>query len=176
MGLGSGIWDLGSGIWDPEKTYSGSQIPDGSRGQKGTGSRIRNTAFSQNIDSSVPVPWHFETDPYTGLRIRIQIWIRSRILIFSSVDFKMLTENKKPFLRSFCGYIYRYLNLQSHKTVETQVFSIFLHVNRGIRIRTSKYGSGSWRPKTYGSGTLTDKVSRIRDWWKWKSTAKQTRF
>jgi hypothetical protein len=35
MGLGSGIRDLGSEIRDPEKTYSGS------RGQKGTGSRIR---------------------------------------------------------------------------------------------------------------------------------------
>ncbi len=38
------VWDPGSGIGDPEKTYSGSQILDpGSRGQKGTGSRIRNT-------------------------------------------------------------------------------------------------------------------------------------
>jgi hypothetical protein len=41
MGFGSGIRDPGSG-----KTYSGSQIPDPrSRGLKGTGSRIRNTAF-----------------------------------------------------------------------------------------------------------------------------------
>jgi hypothetical protein len=40
------VWDPGSEIRDPEKTYSGSQTPDpGSRGQKGTGSRIqiRNT-------------------------------------------------------------------------------------------------------------------------------------
>jgi hypothetical protein len=39
------VWDPGSEIRDPEKTYSGSRIP-GSRGQKGTGSRIRirNTA------------------------------------------------------------------------------------------------------------------------------------
>jgi hypothetical protein len=41
---------LGSEIWDPEKTYSGS------RGQKGTGSRIRicNTAVAKsgpNLDS-----------------------------------------------------------------------------------------------------------------------------
>jgi hypothetical protein len=36
------VWDPGSEIRDPEKTYSGSRIPDpGSRGQKGTGSRIR---------------------------------------------------------------------------------------------------------------------------------------
>ncbi len=35
------VWDPGSEIRDPEKTYSGSRIPDpGSRGQKGTGSRI----------------------------------------------------------------------------------------------------------------------------------------
>ncbi len=32
------VWDPGSEIRDPEKTYSGS------RGKKGTGSRIRNTA------------------------------------------------------------------------------------------------------------------------------------
>jgi hypothetical protein len=40
---------LGSEIRDPEKTYSGSRIRDpGSRGQKGTGSRIRirNTEWS----------------------------------------------------------------------------------------------------------------------------------
>jgi hypothetical protein len=40
--------DLGSEIRDPEKTFSGSRIPDpGFRGQKGTGSRIRirNTAI-----------------------------------------------------------------------------------------------------------------------------------
>jgi hypothetical protein len=36
------LWDPGSEIRDPEKTYSGSRIPDpGSRGLKGTGSRIR---------------------------------------------------------------------------------------------------------------------------------------
>jgi hypothetical protein len=49
---GSGIRDPGSEIRDPEKTYSGSLIPDpGSRGQKGTGSRIRirNTESSQWI-------------------------------------------------------------------------------------------------------------------------------
>jgi hypothetical protein len=43
---GFGIRDLGSEIWDPEKNLF--RIPDpGSRGQKGTGSRIRirNTAF-----------------------------------------------------------------------------------------------------------------------------------
>jgi hypothetical protein len=33
------VWDPGSGIRDPEKTYFGS------RGQKGTGSRFRNTVF-----------------------------------------------------------------------------------------------------------------------------------
>ncbi len=33
------VWDPESKIRDPEKTYSGS------RGQKGTGSRIRNTDF-----------------------------------------------------------------------------------------------------------------------------------
>ncbi len=39
------IWDPGSEIWDPVKTYSGS------RGQKGTGSRIqiRNTAFERGL-------------------------------------------------------------------------------------------------------------------------------
>ncbi len=37
------VWDPGFEIRDPEKP-----IPDpGSRGQKGTGSRIRNTAFKQ---------------------------------------------------------------------------------------------------------------------------------
>jgi hypothetical protein len=40
MGLGSGIRDTRSGIRDPEKNLF--RIPDpGSRGQKGTGSRIR---------------------------------------------------------------------------------------------------------------------------------------
>jgi hypothetical protein len=35
---------LGSEIQDPENNYFGSGFPDlGSRGQKGTGSRIRNT-------------------------------------------------------------------------------------------------------------------------------------
>jgi hypothetical protein len=33
------VWDQESEIWDSEKTYSGF------RGQKGTGSRIRNTAL-----------------------------------------------------------------------------------------------------------------------------------
>jgi hypothetical protein len=35
---------LGSGIWDPRSGIRKKPIPDpGSRGQKGTGSRIRNT-------------------------------------------------------------------------------------------------------------------------------------
>jgi len=34
------VWEPGSEIQDPEKSYSGS------RGQKGTGSRIRNTAIN----------------------------------------------------------------------------------------------------------------------------------
>ncbi len=37
------VWDPGSEIRDPEKTYSGS------RGQKGTGSRIRNTGQKSRI-------------------------------------------------------------------------------------------------------------------------------
>ncbi len=37
------VWDPGSEIRDQEKTYSGS------RGQKGTGSRIRNTALIENF-------------------------------------------------------------------------------------------------------------------------------
>ncbi len=50
MVLGSGIRDPGSEIRDPEKTYSGSWIPDpGSRGQKapdpGSRIRIRNTDY-----------------------------------------------------------------------------------------------------------------------------------
>ncbi len=36
------VWDPRSGIWDPEKPIS--NCGSGSRGQKGTGSRIRNTA------------------------------------------------------------------------------------------------------------------------------------
>jgi hypothetical protein len=36
------VWDPRSGIWDPEKPISNRG--SGSRGQKGTGSRIRNTA------------------------------------------------------------------------------------------------------------------------------------
>ncbi len=50
MGLGSEI---------PEKTYSGS------RGQKGTGSRIRirNTGSQHSIVVSVGDSWHFGADP-----------------------------------------------------------------------------------------------------------------
>jgi hypothetical protein len=47
MGLGSGIRDPRSGIRDPRSGIRKKPIPDpGSRGQKGTGSRIRirNTA------------------------------------------------------------------------------------------------------------------------------------
>ncbi len=47
MGLGSGIRDPGSEIRDLEKTYPGS------RGQKGTGSRIRNTALLGLTDENL---------------------------------------------------------------------------------------------------------------------------
>jgi hypothetical protein len=47
---GFGIWDPGSEIRDPEKTYSGSRIPDLS--QKGTRSRIR--IRIRNTDASDP--------------------------------------------------------------------------------------------------------------------------
>jgi hypothetical protein len=42
------VWDPGSEIRDPEKIYSGHPDP-GSRGQKGTGSRIRirNTGYKE---------------------------------------------------------------------------------------------------------------------------------
>jgi hypothetical protein len=43
MGLGSGIRDPGSRIQDPEKPYTGS------RGKKGTGSRIRNIAYLKKL-------------------------------------------------------------------------------------------------------------------------------
>ena len=48
-------WDPGSGIWDPEKTYSGSRIPD--PGVKkhpipDPGSRIRIRNTEKNLDSS----------------------------------------------------------------------------------------------------------------------------
>jgi hypothetical protein len=57
MSLGSGIRDPGSEIRDPEKP-----IPDpGSRGQKGTGSRIRNTA-GKKLRTSVADP--YPKDPY----------------------------------------------------------------------------------------------------------------
>jgi hypothetical protein len=58
---GFGIRDPRSGIRDPEKTYSGSRIPHpGSRGQKGTGSRIRirNTGHTTLI-TLVSVKSHF---------------------------------------------------------------------------------------------------------------------
>ena len=50
------VWDPGSEIWDPgfeirdlEKTYPGS------RGQKGTGSRIRNTALWRPRDKKIAI-------------------------------------------------------------------------------------------------------------------------
>jgi hypothetical protein len=52
MGLGSGIRDPRSGIRDPRSGIRKKPIPDpGSRGQKGTGSRIRirNTGFLNKI-------------------------------------------------------------------------------------------------------------------------------
>ncbi len=66
---GFGIRDPGYEIRDPEKTYSGS------RGQKGTGSRIRIRNTRKNI-----VKWHFWVkevvfSPYfpTCVRIRIKM-------------------------------------------------------------------------------------------------------
>ncbi len=57
MGLGSGIRDPRSGIRDPEKTYSGSQIPDpGVKKAPDPGSRIRirNTARNRSKESIPP--------------------------------------------------------------------------------------------------------------------------
>jgi hypothetical protein len=58
------VWDPGSGIRDPEKTYSGS------RGQKGTGSRIRNTAemYSHNAEERNLRCGYLRTTEYGRLR------------------------------------------------------------------------------------------------------------
>ncbi len=56
--------------------------------------------------TSVANPWHFVVDPDLDprihasdewIRIRIGIWMRIRIPLFSSLTFKMLTKNKKNF-------------------------------------------------------------------------------
>jgi hypothetical protein len=51
------VWDPGSGIRDPGSGKNLFRIPDpGSRGQKGTGSRIRNTGIFDRLCELLPLP------------------------------------------------------------------------------------------------------------------------
>ncbi len=55
------------------------------------------------ILNSVPDPWHFGTDPDPRISTSDQrIRIRLRILLFSSMTFKMPTTQDKFFLSFFC--------------------------------------------------------------------------
>ncbi len=95
-------------------------------------------------------------------RIRdVLIRQRLRILLFSSVAFKMPTKSKFfplvfflliTYSSKFTSVFKDSKLLISHKTVEIQVYLIFLLVvgmiQSRIRIRTNNYGSKSGRPKS----------------------------
>ncbi len=74
------VWGLGSGIRDPEQTYSRSGIR-----VKGS-NRHR---IPDPLSATLGDPWHFGADPDPRIR-NSDWWIR--ILLFSSVTFKMATK------------------------------------------------------------------------------------
>ncbi len=86
------------------------------------------------ILTSVPDPWHFGTDPDSQIRIFDQkIRIRIRILLFSSVTFKMPTKNNL-FLQVFMlipFWRYIYIILQRQKVKKTVKVKVFLHFFAG---------------------------------------------
>ncbi len=80
----SKLWKIWSGMFIPDPDADYLPIPDpGSRGQKGTGSRI-------------PDPQHciFVIDPDPRQDLRIQTRTQIHILHFMSVLFKIATKNK----------------------------------------------------------------------------------
>ncbi len=87
--------------------------------------------------TSVPDPWHFGTDP--------DPWLLLRILLFSSVIFKM----PKIFFSSSSFFAYPYYFLK-------------VHLHHSSRIKP--YGS-------YGSGSLEVRIRIYRQLWKIKASA-----
>ncbi len=89
----------GFGIWNPEKTYPGS------RGQKGTGSRIRirNTALKSQLSDLVPDP-----DQRRWLEILLQVW-KSGLEYFVIVHLNWkggnLVSSKEKTGKSITGYV-----------------------------------------------------------------------
>ncbi len=115
------------------------------------------------VRSSVPDPWHFGMDPDPGPRIHAsdwRIWIRIRILLFSSLTFKTPTITnvfEKVFLLiTFWRYIYiifqRLKVLKTAQNSRNQGFSYF------FCLITEESGSGSI-PQTSGSGS--ERLSKV---------------
>ncbi len=85
------------------------------------------------------------------LGLRIRIWFR--ILLFSSVVFRMPTKNKFSCslfsLSTFTPFFKNNKSLRNHKTGEIKVFSFFCLLMQPDPYKY--YGSGSCGAKTYGS-------------------------
>jgi hypothetical protein len=82
------VWDPGSGIRDPGSGTNLFQIRDPVPGVK-KAPDPRSWSGSATLGD----PWHFGADPDPRIRIS-DWWIRIRILLFSSVTFKMATKTK----------------------------------------------------------------------------------
>ncbi len=114
--------------------------------------------------TSVVDPWHFGTEPDPRIRTT-DLWIRIRILLFSSVAFKMPTKKLVFFLgfllmtfwrNCTCTSVFKDIkSWRSHKTVGIKVFLTFLLDDGRIRIRTNNDVSGPRKPIPSGSGYST---------------------
>jgi hypothetical protein len=109
---------------------------------------------------NVADPWHFGVYPDPDLDPRVHasdLWIRIRILLFSSLTFKIATKNN-CFWRSLSAYnffkvhLLHFSKIKSQKEVtkqwESRFFILFcLVTGAGSITLTNGSGSGSRRPK-----------------------------